>query len=121
MATIKDNKTYKAMMQRIETLMEEVEEYSPMSDPRVAELDILTELVEEYENTRYPIATPSLPDVIKLRMYEMDLTQEKLAEMLGLSQPVVSGYLNGKAEPTLKTARSISKFLNIEPGIVLGV
>ncbi|SFL16292.1 HTH-type transcriptional regulator / antitoxin HigA [Porphyromonadaceae bacterium KH3CP3RA] len=50
----------------------------------------------------------------------MNLTQEKLTEMLGLSQSRISDYLTGKTEPTLKVARAISKQLNIDPGIVLG-
>lgn len=121
MATIKDENSYNAIMLRIEELMEQVEENAPMTDSRVVELDLLVELAEEYEDEHYPIGTPSLPDVMKLRMYEMNLTQEKLAEMLGLSQSRISNYLTGKTEPTLEVARSISKKLNIEPGIVLGI
>lgn len=121
MATIKDKNKYDAIMLRIEELMEQVEENTPMSDHRVMELDLLVELAEEYEDENYPMGTPSLPDVMKLRMHEMNLTQEKLAEMLGLSQSRISNFLTGKTEPTLKVARTISKQLNIEPGIVLGV
>lgn len=121
MAKIKDKEAYKIVMKRIKEIMEQVNEEAPGTDPLVRELDLLAELAEEYENEHFPIATPSLPDVIKLRMHEMNLTQEKLAEILGISQPVVSSYLSGKNEPTLKTARSMSKQLNIEPGIILGV
>lgn len=121
MATIKDKNKYDAIMLRIEELMEQVEENTPMNDHRVMELDLLVELAEEYEDEHYPMGTPSLPDVMKLRMHEMNLTQEKLAEMLGLSQSRISNFLTGKTEPTLKVARTISKQLNIEPGIILGV
>ncbi len=108
-------------MSRIEELMAQVDEDTPMTDKRVIELDLLVELAEEYEDEHYPIAPPSLPDVMKLRMYEMNLTQEKLAEILGLSQSRISNFLTGKTEPTLEVARIISKRLNIEPAIVLGV
>ena len=121
MATIKDKNKYDAILLRIEELMEQVEENTPMSDHRVMELDLLVELAEEYEDENYPIGTPSLPDVMKLRMHEMNLTQEKLAEMLGISQSRISNFLTGKTEPTLEVARTISKPLNIEPGIILGV
>jgi HTH-type transcriptional regulator/antitoxin HigA len=108
-------------MLRVEELIEQVDEHAPMSDPRVLELDLLVDLAEEYEDEHYPIGTPTLPDVMKLRMSEMNLTQEGLAQLLGLSQSRVSDYLTGKAEPTLKTARTISKELDIDPAIVLGV
>ena len=78
-------------------------------------------MVEEYEDIHYPIGKPSLIDVIKLRLYEMGITQTKLASMLGLSSARVSEIMNGKSEPSLKIGREISKQLNIDPAIVLGV
>ena len=54
-------------------------------------------------------------------MYEMKLTQLKLSELLSISPSRVSEYLSGKSEPTLKVAREISKKLNIDANIVLGI
>ena len=54
-------------------------------------------------------------------MYEMGLNQTKLSELLGVSTSRVSDYLNGRCEPTLKVAREISRKLNIDTDIVLGV
>ena len=68
-----------------------------------------------------PIAAPTLVETIKLRMYEMGLTQTELAEMLGLSTARLSEIITGKGEPSLKTGREISRKLNIDPAIVLGV
>ena len=75
----------------------------------------------EYEDIHYPISKPSLVDTIKLRLYEMGITQSKLAEMLGISPARVSEIMTGKCEPTLKVARAICQKLNISPDIVLGV
>lgn len=47
--------------------------------------------------------------------------EDKLAEMLGLSSSCVSEILNDKCEPTLKVGREISRQLNIDPAIVLGL
>jgi HTH-type transcriptional regulator/antitoxin HigA len=41
--------------------------------------------------------------------------------MLGVSTSRVSEYLTGKSEPTLKVAREISKKLNIDAHLILGV
>lgn len=54
-------------------------------------------------------------------MYEMNLTQAKLSELIVVSPYKVSEYLTGKSEPTLKVARNISKTLNISADIVLGI
>ena len=64
---------------------------------------------------------PTLIDIIKLRMYEMGLTQASLAKLIGVSPSRVCDYLSGKSEPTLQVGRVISRKLNISPAIVLGV
>lgn len=58
---------------------------------------------------------------IKLRMYEMGLNQVKLSELLEVSPSRVSDYLTGRCEPTLKVARAMSRKLNIDANIVLGI
>ena len=91
------------------------------NDKNLIELDLLSELVADYEEEHYPIKSPSLVDVIKLRMYEMGLNQAKLSELLGVSPSRVSDYLTGRCEPTLKVAREMSRKLNIDANIVLGI
>lgn len=58
---------------------------------------------------------------LKLRMYEMGLNQKSLAKLVGVSPSRLSDYISGKCEPTLKVAREISRKLNIDANIVLGV
>lgn len=111
---------YGAIMKRIDELLEIVTDDTPQTDANFIELDVLSDLVEQYENIHYPISTPSLVDVLKLRMYEMNLTQAKLAELIGVSAPRMSDYLSGKSEPTLQIARNIHQKLNISPSIILG-
>ena len=41
--------------------------------------------------------------------------------MLCLSKSAISDILSGKREPMLKTARDISRKLNIDASVVLGV
>lgn len=120
MAQIKTEQQYRSLLKRVDELLDLVEETTPLTDPNMIELDILSDLVEEYEDEHYPIGTPSLVDVIKLRMYEMNLTQAKLAELIGVSASRISEYLNGKSEPTLQVAKQLHKKLGISPNIILG-
>ena len=108
-------------MERIEELLKVVREDTPETDRNSVELELLSSLVADYEDVHYPISKPSLIDVLKLRMFEMGLSQGALAAMLGMNQSKVSEIISGKCEPTLKQARKISKELNISPSIVLGV
>lgn len=60
MAQIKNEAAYEAAMARIEELLKVVSDDMPLTDPRMAELDILSELVEEYEDVHYPFPPPEL-------------------------------------------------------------
>ena len=112
MAQIKSEAAYRAAMKRIDELLKVVNDSTPADDPSY---------LAEYEDVHYPISKPTLIDVIKLRLYEMGITQTKLAEMLGLSNARVSEIMNGKSEPSLKIGRELSRQLNIDPAVVLGV
>ncbi|MFO7932996.1 MAG: helix-turn-helix transcriptional regulator [Bacteroidales bacterium] len=61
-----------------------------------------------------------MPEMISLCMAEMGLAQKSLAELLEVSPPRISEYLNGKSEPTLKVARQMYRKLDIDPEILLG-
>jgi HTH-type transcriptional regulator/antitoxin HigA len=121
MAKIQNETVYQAAMERIEELLPLVNDDTVVTDKNLIELDLLSELVEEYEDEHYPIKSPSLTDVIQLRMYEMGLNQINLSELLGVSPSRISDYLSGRSESTLRVARDLSKKLNIDANIVLGV
>lgn len=120
MATI-NKKEYEVLLKKIEELLKVVDNNTPDEDANLIELNVLSKMVEEYEDVHFPIQKPSLSDVLKLRMYEMKLTQKSLAEIIGISASGVSEIISEKREPTLTVARNIIKKLNIEPSIVLGL
>lgn len=121
MAKIENKAAYDATMARIEELLPLVDDNTPKSDKNLIELELLSELAEEYEEKNYPIESPSLIDVMKLRMFEMGLNQTKLSELLDVSPSRISDYFSGRSEPTLNVARKISTELGIDANIVLGV
>jgi HTH-type transcriptional regulator/antitoxin HigA len=112
---------YRWALQRVEELLPLVKDDTPVSDPNSIELELLSGLVADYSDEHYAIGEPSLVDIIKLRMFEMGLNQAALSKLLGINPSRICEYLSGKKEPTLKQARIISKKLNIDPAIVLGV
>lgn len=121
MTKIENEMQYQVALKRVEELMLRLPEDTPEDDPEMVELTLLGNLVADYDEEHYPIEKPSLVEVIKLRMYEMGLTQAALSKMLGINPSRICEYLSGKREPTLNQARAISQKLNIDPAIVLGV
>ena len=68
MAQLKNEAAYRVALQRIDELLPLVNDSTPMDDKNYIELDMISDLVEEYEAEHYPLATPSLTDTLKLRM-----------------------------------------------------
>ncbi|MCL1973868.1 MAG: helix-turn-helix domain-containing protein [Bacteroidetes bacterium] len=110
---------YRAACERIEELLQAVGNETPASDRNFIELDLLSDLVADYEKEYYPIGKLSLSDVLKTRMAEQHLTQKGLAEMLEISVSRVSEYLTGKSEPTLRIARRMHERLDIDANVLL--
>lgn len=121
MAKIKTESEYNAAIKRIEELAPLFDDNAPMTDPNLIEYKLLSDLVEEYEDEHYPIASPSLASVLKLRMHELGLNRAKLSQMLGVSSTSIGNYISGKSEPTLRVGREMSRKLGIDARVVLGV
>lgn len=121
MVKIENESQYEGALKRVEELMLKLSDDTTENDPEMVELTLLGNLVADYDEEHYSIGEPSLIDVMKLRMYEMGLTQVSLAKLLGVSPSRVCDYLSGKSEPTMKVGREICRKLNISPSIVLGV
>lgn len=120
MAKINTEKQYEKAVERVEELLQVVGNDTSENDKDFIELDLLSELVAEYEEQHYPVSRPTLPEIIRLRMAEMGISQKKLADLLNVSPSRVSEYLNGKSEPTLKVARQLRSKLGIDADIILG-
>lgn len=65
------------------------------------ELESLSGLVADYSDEHFAIGEPSLVDTIKLRMYEMGLTQAALAKLIVVNSSRICEFLSGKKQPTL--------------------
>ena len=121
MTKIENQTQYEWAVKRVEELLSLVDDNTSLSDPNSIELELLSNLVADYSEEHFSLGVPSLVDVLKLRMYEMGLNQKSLSQLIGVSPSRLSDYISGKCEPTLKVAREISRKLNIDANIVLGV
>lgn len=55
MASIQDEKQYKAMMARVDELFFATDENTPENDVRLVELDHLSSLIEKYEKEHHSL------------------------------------------------------------------
>ncbi|MDE6383668.1 MAG: helix-turn-helix domain-containing protein [Paramuribaculum sp.] len=82
---------------------------------------MVSDVVEAYEKKYYPIAKPTIGELISLSIAERGMTQKQLANELGISPSRVSDYISGRAEPTLRIARALCLVLGIAPASILGL
>lgn len=83
-------------------------------------LELLSVLIENYENTKYPIEAPDPIDAIKFRMHEKGLKQSDLTRYFGTSSRV-SEILNRKRSLTVQMIREVSVGLGISAETLLGL
>lgn len=121
MTKIENISQYNWAVARVEELLPLVAEDAPATDPNLIELELLSNLVADYSEAHFSLGTPTLMDIVKLRMYEMGLNTNTLAAMLGITPTKVRGYFSGKSEPTISVAREISRQLNVDATTVLGL
>lgn len=85
----------------------------------------LSLLVEEYEDNQLhlmPIKAPqTLIEMIRFKMYEMNIKQKQLATLLEMSEARISELLNGKRKLNLEVAKKLHRKLNIDAKFLLDV
>lgn len=82
------------------------------------ELEILSILIDKYENETFPIGFPDPIEAIKFRMEQLGLKQKDLAEAIGFKSRV-SEILNKKRKLTLEMIRNLNLKLNIPTEVLV--
>lgn len=68
MKRIQSDKEYRKTMKRIEELFFETDENTQPEDSRLLELDVLSEMVEDYERLHFPIDKPATSEELVLSL-----------------------------------------------------
>jgi len=111
---------YEFALARVEELLPIVDDNTPANDTKVVELSVMSNIIIAYEKEHYPIAKPSVPELIALALEEKGITQKQLANDVGISPSRVNDYIYGRSEPTLRIARLLCRRLDIAPSAFLG-
>ena len=86
--------------------------------PEADDKEILSILIEKYEDNHYQIDKPGPIEAIRFRMEQEGLTQRDLIPFIG-SRSKVSEVLSGKRQLTLKMIRALHKHLGIPADILV--
>ena len=110
---IKTKKDYGDALKRMEVIFD-----AKPGTKQGDELEVLSILIEKYEDEHFPIGYPDPIEAIKFRMEQLGYSQNDLAEVVGLKSRA-SEILNKKRKLTLEMIRQISQTLKIPTEVLV--
>lgn len=110
---IKSEQDYRNALSRLEIIFD-----APINTIEGDEAEILSLLIENFENENYPIEAPDPIEAIKIRMEEMNIKQKDLVGIIG-GKSRVSEILNRKKRLTVEMIRELEKKLHISASVLV--
>ena len=110
---IRNEKDYQNALNRLEEIFD-----AKKGTNQGDELEILSILIDKYENEHFPIEMPDPIEAIKFRMEQMGMKQKDLAEVVGFKSRV-SEILSKKRKLTLGMIRKLNSTLHIPTEVLV--
>ena len=110
---IKTKKEYQQAMERLEVLFD-----AKKGTAEGDELEVLSILIEKYEDVHVDIGFPDPIEAIKFRMEQMGYNQADLANVVGLKSRA-SEILNKKRKLSLEMIRQLHEKLHIPTDVLI--
>lgn len=110
---IKTENDYNQALERLEVVFD-----AKKGTPEGDELELLSILIEQYENTHFPIDLPDPIEAIKFRMEQMGYNQNDLAKIIGLKSRA-SEILSKKRKLSLEMIRQLHTNLHIPTDVLI--
>ncbi|MBN3757419.1 transcriptional regulator [Paraburkholderia sp. Tr-20389] len=113
---LRTEEDYKTALAAVSTLVDT----DPAPDtPEGDELEILSMLVEHYENEHFPLESPDPIEAIKFRMEQQGLSVPDMQPFIGNANRVYE-VLNGKRALSLTMIRRLHAGLHIPAEVLIG-
>lgn len=85
------------------------------------EIELLTLLIEKFDEERHLFHQSSVPEILHSLLAEHQLKSKELAQILGVSEGLVSDMRSGKKPISKKNIQILSKHFKINPAFLLRV
>jgi HTH-type transcriptional regulator/antitoxin HigA len=123
---INNREDYENVMKQIEVLLQKSTQgglvlLSEKDKDKLASLSLIAEKFED-SIPLLPIKSPStIAEMIRLKMFEMNIKQKQLAKILEVSEARISEILSGKRKLTFDLAKKLHYKLKIDADFILQV
>ncbi len=111
---IKNETDYRHALAEIDKLWD-----AKADTPKGDRMDVLTTLVEKYEETNHPVESPDPVEAILFRMEQLELRKVDLAPYLG-GKNRVTEVLQRKRKLTVRMIRRLYEGLGIPAEVLIG-
>jgi len=109
---LKTEQEYNVACERIYSVINKFESAIEPDSQEGEEMELLSLLVEKYEQEHHQMEAPDPIEAIKFRMEQMNLKQSDISPLFG-GKTRVSEVLNGKRPLTLKMITLLNRYLGI--------
>jgi HTH-type transcriptional regulator/antitoxin HigA len=116
LAHIRDDDELGAAQKMINDLLQQ-----DLDEGAQAYFDVLTDLVEAYEDKRVPIPDASEGDVLRVLMTANGVSQSKLAKEVGVSPSTISSVLSGERSLTKAQIVKLARFFHVSTAVFMPV
>jgi HTH-type transcriptional regulator/antitoxin HigA len=110
---IRNEKDYQKALERLEDIFD-----AKKGTDEGDESEILSILIDRFENENFPIGMPDPIEAIKFRMEQMGMKPKDLAEVVGFKSRV-SEILNKKRKLSLNMIRKLNTTLHIPTDVLI--
>jgi HTH-type transcriptional regulator/antitoxin HigA len=111
---IKTEEGYNQALNRFENIF-----HAPADTKDGDEAELLSLLIEKYEEEHYPIESPDPIEAIKFRMEQMEMSNKELAQIIGYKSRV-SEIFSKKRKLSLNMIRNLHEKMNIPYESLIG-
>lgn len=90
-----------------------------LTPPESDYLDVLSDLVEAYEEEAIPMRPVNDADLLRILIQEKGVTQAAVAAGAGIAESTISEVLAGKRKLNRSQIDKLARFFHVEPGVFL--
>ena len=100
-------------------MIDELIDNEVLSLPERDYLDVLSDLVEAYENESVPMRPVGDAELLRFLLKEKRVTQSEVAAKAGIAESVISEILSGKRRLNRTQIGKLSRYFHVSPGAFL--
>lgn len=112
---IHDEKTHARALKWIDRLMKQ----RRLSQAEETVLELLSKLVNDYEETIYPTPNGSPTDILKHLLENSGKSQAEFARAVGIPRSTISEALKGSRSISIENAFRLGEYFHVEPSLFL--